>query len=534
MDVNYKPCVLIILDGFGIAPPSEYNVISRANLPYYTELISTYPTVLLDAAGLSVGLPFGEVGNSEVGHYNIGSGQLLYQSLPRINIGIDDGSFFNMPLLIKAANRVKNGKGALHLIGMIGTGGVHSHQRHCLALLDFCKKQELDPKRVFLHIFLDGRDTARDVGLGFLEKIIESSVGVARIATISGRFYAMDRNNKWDRTAKTYNAMVYGEADFKTEDPIQAVKDSYIREVYDEEFIPTVIIDEKDQPVSKIFAGDTLIFFNFRADRARQITEAFVEDVMKEFERGPMLDDISVITFTEYKKDMPVHILFPPQIVTNPLAKVISDHGFKQYHVAETEKYAHVTFFFNGLIEEPFPGEDRELVPSPPVITYDEKPEMSANGVTNKLIDAIRSDKYHFLLANYANGDMVGHTGNLEASMKAVETLDACLARVVPEILKKGGLCCITADHGNVEEVFNYQTYEIDKEHSIYPVPFIVVSNDHKGKVILQPKNGNDLSGYEPTGILADVAPTILDLLGLPKIPEMNGGLNFDHNKNKI
>lgn len=526
-ELKYKKCVLLVLDGFGVAPPSEYNAITQAKLPFYQDLINTYPTVLLDAAGLSVGLPFGEVGNSEVGHYNIGSGQLLYQSLPRINISIEDGSFFAMPTLLQAAQRVKNGDGKLHLIGMIGTGGVHSHQQHALALIRFCKQQQIDPSKVFLHIFLDGRDTARDVGKGFLEKIMKVADGVAQVATISGRFYAMDRNNKWERTEKTYKAMTQGIADVIATDPLQAVQDSYDKEVYDEEFVPTVITGEDGQPRTKIEANDTLLFFNFRADRARQITQSFVDPDFKEFDRGPMLDNIAVITFTEYKKGLPVHMLFPPQIVEDSLAKVFSDHGFNQYHVAETEKYAHVTFFFNGLVEKPFPGEDRELVPSPAVITYDEKPEMSAQGVTDKLIEALKSDKYEFLLANYANGDMVGHTGNMEASVKAVETLDACLAQIIPEVLAQDGICFITADHGNVEEVFNFQTYEIDKEHSIYPVPFVVISNDRQGNIVQKPKNGIDLSGIEPVGVLADVAPTILDILGLPKVDGMKGGLKI-------
>lgn len=526
-NLAYKPCVLLVLDGFGVAPPSEYNAITQAQTPYYRELLATYPTVLLGAAGLSVGLPFGEVGNSEVGHYNIGSGQLLYQSLPRINISIDDGSLFSMPLLVQAADRVKTGGGNLHIVGMIGTGGVHSHQRHVLALLKYCKIQQIPAEKVFLHIFLDGRDTARDAGKAFLEKIVAASEGVARIATVSGRFYAMDRNNKWDRTEKVYKAMTQGVADITAQDPVKAVDDSYSKEVYDEEFLPTVIVDQNNQPVAKVQDNDTMIFFNYRADRARQITQSFVDAEMTKFDRGDRLKDLVVVTFTEYKKGLPVNILFPPQIVKSPLAKVFSDNGFKQYHVAETEKYAHVTFFFNGLVEEPFPGEERELVPSPAVITYDEKPEMSAAGVTDKIVEAIQSDKYDFILANYANGDMVGHTGNMEASIKAIETIDQCLARVIPEVLAKNGICFITADHGNVEEVFNYQTYEIDKEHSIYPVPFLVISNDRKGKVIIKAKDGIDLSGIEPVGVLADVAPTILDILGLPRVPEMKGGLEI-------
>lgn len=527
MEMKYKQAVLLVLDGFGVAPPDEHNAVTRAEMPFYNKILATYSTVLVDAAGLSVGLPFGEVGNSEVGHYNIGAGQLLYQSLPRINISIEDGSFFDMPLMQQVANRVKNGEGNLQIMGMIGTGGVHSHQNHLLAVLKFCQQYEIPAEKVFVHAFLDGRDTAKDVGKGFMEKLLKKLDGVGKIATISGRFYAMDRNNKWDRTELTYNTMTKGEGKNTATDPLQAIQDSYDKEVFDEEFEPTVMLDESGQPITKVSDNDTLLFFNFRADRARQITKSFVIEDFVDFERGPMLQNIAAITFTEYEKGLPVHMLFPPQIVDEPLAKVFADHGMKQYHVAETEKYAHVTFFFNGLVEKPFEGEDRELVPSPPVVTYDEQPEMSAQGVTDKLIAAIESQKYSFLLANYANGDMVGHTGNLEASIKAVEKLDDCLAQIIPKVLENDGICFITADHGNVEEVFNYETYEIDKEHSIYPVPFAVISKDHEGKVLFQPKNGNDLSGYEPMGVLADVAPTILNLLGLPRPKGMGEGLNI-------
>jgi 2,3-bisphosphoglycerate-independent phosphoglycerate mutase len=528
MELKKRPCVLLVLDGFGVAPPSEYNAVSRASMPFYDSLINTYPTVLLDAAGLSVGLPFGEVGNSEVGHYNLGSGQLLYQSLPRINISIDDESFYSIDLMQQVTQRVKTSGKKLHLVGMIGTGGVHSHQKHLYALIEFCKREQIEPEKVFIHAFLDGRDTAKDVGKKFMEQVLKRSAGVATLATIAGRFYAMDRNNKWDRTEKTYRAMTEGKAERTATDPIATIQEGYDAEMFDEEFEPTVMLRENGQPVTTIDAGDTIIFFNFRADRARQITQSFVEADFNEFERGPMIDDLAVISFTEYKKGLPVHILFPPQIVENSFAKILSDQGLQQYHVAETEKYAHVTFFFNGLIEKPFPGEVREIVPSPAVVTYDEKPEMSAEGVTDKILEALESKKYDFILSNFANADMVGHTGNLEASIKALEFIDTCLARIIPAVLEQGGICFITADHGNVEEVLNYETYEIDKEHSIYPVPFLTISKEHEGKVLYPPKNGNDLSVYEPVGVLADVAPTMLDLIGVPRSPEMKGGLKID------
>ncbi len=523
-NLKYRPCVLIIMDGFGITRPSEYNAVSEANLEYFHFLINNYPTMLLDAAGQSVGLPFGESGNSEVGHFNIGSGRLIYQSLPRINNAINDGSFFKHPYLLQAAQRVKQTNSKLHIIGLIGIGGVHSHQRHLLALLEFCKSQKIDPNKVFLHLFLDGRDSAKDAGKQYLEQTIQAAKNIARVASVSGRFYAMDRNNKWDRTEKVYNAMVKGEAETLTKDPVQAVQDSYDKEIFDEEFVPIVVTDEQGQPVGKISDNDTLIFFNFRADRARQITRSIVEKDFKEFNRGEQLKNLAVITFTEYQKGLPVNVMYPPQIIDTPLAKVFSGYNLKQFHIAETEKYAHVTFFFNGLIEEPFQGEDRKIIQSPAVITYDEKPEMSAIEVMQNVLQAIQNDKYDFILVNFANPDMVGHTGKKQASIKAVETVDLCLSKIIPEVLKRNGICFVTADHGNVEELYNFQTYKIDKEHSVYPVPFITISNDRKGNKIQQPRN-NDLSFYEPVGILADIAPTILTILGLPKESGMKGGL---------
>lgn len=525
MEKKYKTAVLIVLDGFGVAPPSETNAIWAAKTPYFEYLINNYSTVLVNAAGLSVGLPFGEMGNSEVGHYNIGSGQLIYQSLPRINNSIEDGSFFNHETLLQVKNRLLQG-GNLHLIGMIGTGGVHSHQKHLLALLEFCKKEELDASRIFIHAFLDGRDTAPNVGKKYLSQVLDAAQGIAQVASVSGRYYAMDRNNKWDRIEKAYNAMVKGESEQKTNNILEYLEDSYKKEVFDEEFLPTVITNEAGEAITKIHDNDITIFFNFRADRARQITQSFVEKDFDYFDRGERLKNLGVVTFTEYKKGLPVNVLYPPQIITEPLAKVISDAGLKQLHIAETEKYAHVTFFFNGLVEEPFEGEDRELIPSPAVATYDEKPEMSAFEITERLEQVLDEGKHDFILVNYANGDMVGHTGNKDASIKAIETLDTCLEKLVNKVLEKDGICFITADHGNVEEVFNYVTYEIDKEHSVFPVPFIVISKNHKDKIILKPQNKKDLSMYDAHGILADVAPTILGNLGIKKPESMKGGID--------
>lgn len=525
MNLKFNPAVLIILDGFGIAMPHKTNAISAANTPFFNNLINTYPTTLLEASGASVGLPYGEVGNSEVGHLNIGSGRLLYQNLPRINNSIDRGEFFKMDLLLKATKKVKATNSRVHLIGLIGNGGVHSYQRHLLALLELCKRQGLKKDDVIMHLFLDGRDTAKDAGKKSLEQVMKFSHDKAILASLSGRFYAMDRNKKWDRIEKSYNAITRGKAEQQTKDPLKYLDESYKKEVYDEEFPPTVIVNEQGKPNGQVEDGDVIIFFNFRADRARQLTQSFVLNDFKEFERL-QIKDLIFITFTEYEKGLPVYVLFPTQIIENPIARVFSENGLRQYHIAETEKYAHVTFFLNGLIEKKFPGEDRELIPSPAVAGYDEKPEMSASEVTDKLIQAIQSDKYTFLVVNYANGDMVGHTGNLDASIKAVETLDLNVSRVVKEVLNKNGVCFIVSDHGNAEELVNLQTMDVDKEHSIYPVPFIVASNSHQGKKILTAKN-NDLSLYEPTGVLADVAPTILESIGLEKGPGMKGGLNI-------
>jgi len=553
----YKPAILIILDGFGITTPSPTNAVSCAKTPFFNNLIKTFPTTLLEASGLNVGLPWGEIGNSEVGHTNIGSGVLIYQSLPRIDMAIEKGEFFNLPELVKVAENIKKKNSNLHLLGILGEGGVHGHTRHLKALLDFCKKQGFSAKGgsalggknnppftppispgakqggVYLHLFLDGRDAQKDSGKIFLKDILDycKKIKIGEVASLCGRFYAMDRNNNWDRIEKAYRAIAEGAASQTAQDPMVAIEESYKQNIFDEEFLPTVIVDSANNPTATIKKEDSAIFFNFRADRARQLAEAFV---LPDFSPGPRpsasgqtfqreyIKGLNFITFTEYKKDLPVKVLFPPQIIKNPLAKIISDAGLKQLHIAETEKYAHVTFFLNGQLEEKFKGEERMLVPSPAVANYDAKPEMSALEVTDKILEAIKSDKFDFIAVNYANADMIGHTGNLAATIKAVETVDACLEKVVTAAINKGGAAFIVGDHGNAEELINPQTGKTDKEHSIYPVPFIVASSKHQGQV-LQELPGNDLSALTPMGILADVAPTILETMGLPTAPEMTG-----------
>jgi len=522
MSTSQKPVVLIILDGFGITSPSESNAITQSPKPFFNKLINTYPAMLLEASGMNVGLPFGEMGNSEVGHLNIGSGVLHYQSLPRIDKSIEDKTFFHNEILLKAVEKVKKYDSKLHLIGLIGNGGVHAHQRHLEALIDFCKKNKLK-KKTFLHAFLDGRDTSRDSGKQFLIDIIKygKNEKYFKLASICGRQHAMDRNKRWERTQQTYNLIALGQAEQKTRDAIKTIEQSYANNVFDEEFPPTLIIDKKNNPITTVAKEDAVIFFNFRADRAIQLTEAFVEEEFNRFER-PFLQGLTFITLTEYKEDLPVNIAYPRQTIKNPLAKIFSDAGLKQLHAAETEKYAHVTYFLNGQNEDKFPGEERILVPSPLAESYIKAPEMSANQLTDELIKAINSDKFDFIAVNYANADMVGHTGDLNATIKAIDIVDKCLQKIIFEILKKNGIAFIVADHGNAEELINLQTGKIDKEHSVYPVPFITVSNKHEGQII-QPVQNNDLSMMSPLGILTDVAPTILSQIDIPKSPEMTG-----------
>ncbi len=518
--LSFKPIVLIILDGFGIAEPIDTNAIWRAQTPFLEKLISQYPTLLLQASGLSVGLPWGEMGNSEVGHLNIGAGFSFYQNLPRIDKTIEDKSFFKNQWLLEAAKKVKQNNSRLHLMGLLGNGGVHAHDRHLAALVEFCKNNKLKDK-VFLHLFLDGRDSTRDSGKNFMREAIDVFHKTAAVASVSGRFYAMDRNDNWDRIEKAYQAIVLGQAEKKFEDPVKAIEASYQQNVYDEEFVPVVITNQEGNPLAAVQPQDVIIFYNFRADRARQLTKAFVDPAFKKFKRE-FLKDLTFVTMTEYEKNLPVGIMFPSIYIANPLAKVFSDNKFKQLHIAETEKYAHVTFFINGMQEDKFPGEERILIPSPAVSSYDKKPEMSADEVTDKIVQAIKSDKFDFTVVNYANPDMVGHTGNLKATIKAVETSDECLAKVVPLVLEKGGAVFLVGDHGNAEELMNLQTGQIDKEHSTFPVPFIAVSKKWEGKNLAGVK-GKDLSLMTPSGVLADVAPTILKAAGLPLPKEMTG-----------
>lgn len=522
-DPTRQPAVLIIIDGFGVAPPSRGNAIALAKTPILDQLVETYPTMTLQASGESVGLPWGEMGNSEVGHLSLGSGRILFQELPRITRSIVDGSFFTNPVFHEATERTFQG-GALHIVGMFSPAGVHSFDEHAFALLELCQRQKV--QNVFVHVILDGRDSPYNSGRELVEKLQKKmvTIGVGKIATVSGRFYAMDRDNHWDRTALMYDAMTLGQGP-TAPDALTAIDTSYRGGVYDEQMIPTVIT-EQGQPVATVHEHDAVIFFNFRSDRARQLTKAFVLPGLDKFSRPTYLKDVLFVTMTEYEKNIPVSIAFPPEEVTEPLAKVYADAGLPQLHVAETEKYAHVTFFFNGGRETAFPGEDRILVPSPSVPSYDQKPMMSARDITDRTLAAMQEKKYALVVINYANPDMIGHTGNIPATIQGVEIVDECIGRLVDMTKQLGGFALITADHGNAEEKINGQTGEVSKEHSSNPVPLILVGDDLPAGAARYRAPMRDLSALTPVGVLADVAPTLLTIAGL-QIPASMTGHNL-------
>lgn len=517
-----KPVVLAILDGWGVAPPSDGNAIHLAQKPNFLRFIREYPAMTLFASGNEVGLSFGEMGNSEVGHLNIGAGRVYYQTFPRIQKCIADESFFENKAFLQAAEQVQKNNSALHLMGLVSPGNVHASDEHLYALLEFAKQQKI--KKVFVHVVLDGRDTIYNSGRDFVERLEGKmkELGIGQIATLSGRYYAMDRDNRWDRVEKSYRAMAEGVADFYVGDALQAIDESYGRNVFDEEFIPTVI-GTKDKPTARVQEGDAVIYFNFRPDRARELTRAFVLPSFPKFERE-YIKNLYFVTMTEFEKELPVVVAFPPVVVHNCLAEVISKAGLTQFHIAETEKYAHITFFLNGTIEEPFAGEDRMIIPSPKVPSYDQAPDMSAPEIAREVVKAIDTNKYDVILLNLANADMVAHTGNLEATVKGCEAVDSALGAIADHVLAKGGVLMITADHGNGEEVKNLETGEMDKEHSTNPVPFIIIGNEYKGIAgpAGDPPEG-DLSLMPPVGMLADVASTVLGILGLELPPEMAG-----------
>ena len=498
------------MDGFGINPGAKGNAIEAANTPNLTRLFKENPFTTIGASGLDVGLPDGQMGNSEVGHTNIGAGRVVYQMLVKISKSIQDGDFFKVPEFVDACQKAKKNGGKLHLMGLLSDGGVHSHITHLFALIDLAKQQGLD--NVYVHCIMDGRDTPPSSGIEYVQQLQDymDKVHFGKIATISGRFWAMDRDKRWDRIQKAYEAISCGVGD-KADCPICAMKNSYKNEKTDEFVVPCVI-QEDGKPVATVEAGDSMIFFNFRPDRTREITRAFIDANFSDFERLGGYKPVTFVGMTRYDDTFTnIETAFKPVTLTNTMGEYLAANGKTQLRIAETEKYAHVTFFFNGGVEAPNPGEDRELIPSPKVTTYDLKPEMSAYEVTDKAVELIGSGKYDVMILNFANCDMVGHTGVLEAAEKAVKTVDACVDRVVKAVLATGGQVLITADHGNADMMIDPTTGEPFTAHTTNKVPFILVDPSRKDAKLRE------------GGRLADLAPTMLELMGLPKPAEMTG-----------
>ncbi|MBQ3414232.1 MAG: 2,3-bisphosphoglycerate-independent phosphoglycerate mutase [Clostridia bacterium] len=502
-----KVTMLMILDGFGDNKNSDGNAVKLANTPNIDKLMKKYENTDIYTSGSYVGLPDGQMGNSEVGHTNIGAGRIIYQELTRITKSIEDGDFFQNQELIAAIDNCKNNNSKLHILGLVSDGGVHSHIRHLYGLLELAKRRDFED--VYVHCFLDGRDTPPASAENYITKLQEKmqEKGVGKIASISGRFYAMDRDKRWERVKKCYDAIVNGEG-IKASSAIKAIEDSYQKEVFDE-FVEPTLICNGETPVATIEKNDSVIFFNFRPDRAREITRALVDPQFDGFENKDL--NLHFVCFTNYDETMPnVQIAFKKEPIINTFGEYISKNGYTQLRIAETEKYAHVTFFFNGGEEKQYNGEERILVPSPKVETYDMKPEMSAYEVTEKVCEALENDRYDVVILNFANTDMVGHTGSLPAAIKAVETVDECLGKIVKIIEEKQGNLIITADHGNAEQMIDYKTGEPHTAHTTNPVPIILVTPDKDLKL----KSG---------GKLADLAPTMLELMNLEKPKEMTG-----------
>lgn len=490
-----KPVVLAIMDGTGFSRETEGNAFALASKPNLQKISENFLGATLHASGIEVGVPWGEVGSSEVGHANLGAGLVIYQNYPRISLSIQDGSFFKLPVWDEVIKR-----SAVHLLGLATNSGIHAHIDHLLGLVKMLavKKYQGD---VFVHVFTDGEDAPPRSAGTFLEMIEKElkTLKSGRIASVTGRYWAMDRNKNWDRTKKTMDCLTAGNG-LTAASPEEALKNAYDKNVEDELIEPT-LIDSR----GLIKKTDAAIFFNFRPDRARQLTEALNKT------------GVYLVTMTQYEDNYKGPVAFPPQYITQPLAKVISDAGKTQFHIAESEKYAHATYFFNGGVEAPFPKEDRTTIPSPSVPSYDQKPEMSAYEITDKILSAIEKQKYDFIVVNLANGDMVGHTGNLKAATRAIEIVDECLGKIAAAIFQKDGAMIITADHGNCEEMINPETRQIDTEHSTNPVPVWIIGNAYRAEKL------PSVSGTEPAGILADVAPTILEIMGLPQPKEMTG-----------
>lgn len=532
-----RPVVLLVLDGWGIGPDYPGNAIKQAKTPNINRFWLSYPHTQLEASGQAVGLPQGEDGNTETGHLNIGAGHIVYQDLPRINMAIADGGFFTNSAFINAANHVKQYNSTLHLMGLIGSGGVHSNIEHLYALLNFCKQQNLT--KVYIHGFTDGRDSPPTSGLSYVQQVMEhcQQLGVGEIASLMGRYFAMDRDKRWERIEKAYNALTLGDGKECILDPLQVMQAQYDQGITDE-FIEPICVCNQDGTHRVIQDNDAAIFFNYRIDRPRELTRAFVMPDFEEgvkhvafdpytekyektniqkqtttatFQRQKVINNLYFVTMTNYEEGLPVDMAFPPQNIKNPIGKVFADRGLRQLRITETEKERFVTYYMNGQREEIFPGEQRVIIPSKGVKSYDQAPAMSAYEICDEMIKRLKSNMVDVVIANICNGDMVGHTGNLQAAIKACEVVDEVVGKIVNHVLLMNGVVFITADHGNVEEMINTTTGEVDTEHSTYPVPFFVIGKQYNKPSML------------PSGILADVAPTILKVMGIEKPSTMTG-----------
>jgi len=500
------PLILMILDGYGLNPNPKGNAVAMAKKPNLDRIFSTYPYTIIKTSGLDVGLPEGQMGNSEVGHLNIGAGRIVYQDITRIDKAIKDGEFFQNQALVSALHYARDNKKTLHLMGLVSDGGVHSSLNHLYALLEMCEREKVP--EVYLHAYLDGRDTSPTAGVNYVKQVTDkmSELKVGKLATIVGRYYAMDRDKRWDRLRKAYQALVHGEG-LCTDEPLKAIQNYYDQNVTDEFMLPIVLGEKQNGKLSgRIKDGDGVIFFNFRADRGREMSFALTDPNFKEF---PTCVKVRLTSMCWYHDNLKGEIAFPQEKLANILGEILSRLGKRQLRISETEKYAHVTFFFNGGVETPLPGEERVLIQSPKVATYDLQPEMSIYEVTGRLLQEIEARKYEVIILNYANCDMVGHTGVIPAAVKAVETVDECTARVVEAILKQDGCAILTADHGNCEMMIDYQTGGPHTAHTTLPVPLCVVKNNFHRKL----KSG---------GKLANIAPTMLELLAIPQPKEMN------------
>jgi 2,3-bisphosphoglycerate-independent phosphoglycerate mutase len=527
-----KPLVLVILDGWGYRAETKANAIALARKPIYDRLLREYPNTLIHTSGKYVGLPDGQMGNSEVGHLNIGAGRIVHMDITRIDLMIQNGEFFRHPVLLAAMKHARTDGRRLHILGLVSDGGVHSHITHLYALLKMAKQQGLD--RVFVHVFTDGRDTLPTSGAGYLQQLQQKmrEYNTGKIASVSGRYYAMDRDRRWERIAKAFNVMVHGDGEAgKYADPVQGVKDSYNKGVTDEFIAPFVCVDPKstgeDVRASTIRDEDSCICFNFRADRVRQITRTLTRnsglneqqgrdlpgagDLAATIPRDRTPKNLHYVCMTRYDKNFALPVVIQPESLQNILANVMAQLNLRNLRVAETEKYAHVTYFFNGGVEQPFPGEERILIPSPKVATYDLKPEMSAAGIADTVVKAVEEGTFDVIIVNFANADMVGHSGKIEPTVKAVETVDACLGRIESAVRAKGGAMLITADHGNAEMMINPQTGGPHTAHTTNPVPFIAVAENSKQ------------FSLKPDGSLRDISPTVLGMLGVPQPKEMTG-----------